>query len=61
MKKKNPTIDRLIETISLYKDAPQEWPRGYENEHISEVLRIGEQKAQDELYQILKKVRGDKP
>ena len=54
MAKKNQQIlDKYLDAISCLKASPEQWPHGYANELIRELLKEGERRLENELFEFL--------
>ena len=58
MAKKNQQIlDKYLDAISCLKASPEQWPQGYANELIRDLLKTGQSQLQDEFFELLDKQR----
>ena len=64
-KRKSSKLDKQLEVISTLKSAAIDWPKGYKNGRIRDLLENEERVAQNELFELLNqskitKERGNK-
>ena len=52
-KKKSICINEMVEAISLTKRASTEWPAGFANRLVRELIQRGEREFQDGLFKIM--------
>ena len=55
MGRKDQRVAELLMTIRMLKEAPEKWKEGCEVERIRSVLQQEQQKALNELYELLDK------
>ncbi|MDY6988922.1 MAG: hypothetical protein SWQ30_12800 [Thermodesulfobacteriota bacterium] len=58
--KKSEKVQELLETIDLINTVSTQWPRGYSNARIRELLENGKAGFHEELFELLYKEEGKK-
>jgi hypothetical protein len=58
--KKSERVQELLETIDLINNVSTQWPRGYSNARIRELLENGKAGFHEELFELLHKDEGKK-